>query len=229
MALHVGVQDSLIPLGHPGAHAASMRSESWIVVVTLLGSGACGPDVVGEATAGVDESTADDDGADDTQGDDGPESTGDETGAVDDRWQLCDDAAMPEPPEDAGPCAGRVPAGALDDVQAEAIFGRATHELDHLGDVVQGRALDGGLFERDGDDIWALTDSGYVVGRIAREDSTGRACVRVAFAWLDRWPRRLRPECAGWACRRSRRPRDRRSTRRARAHRRRRVDGRAVR
>lgn len=182
MALHVGVQDSLIPLGHPGAHAASMRSESWIVVVTLLGSGACGPDVVGEATAGVDESTADDDGADDTQGDDGPESTGDETGAVDDRWQLCDDAAMPEPPEDAGPCAGRVPAGDVDDVQAEAIFGRATHELDHLGDVVQGRALDGGLFERDGDDIWALTDSGYVVGRIAREDSTGRACVRVAFA-----------------------------------------------
>jgi hypothetical protein len=38
------------------------------------------------------------------------------------------------------------------------------------------------VIEQDGDDIWALTDSGYAVGRIARDESTGRACVRVAFA-----------------------------------------------
>lgn len=136
-----------------------MRSESWIAVVSLVIIGACEGSVVGVA-----------------------DSDGDETSAVDDRWSLCDDAAMPEPPDDAGACAGGVPAGEIDDVQAEAIFGRATHELQHLRDVMQGHTHDGGLFEREDDDIWALTDSGYVVGRIASENGTERACVRVAFA-----------------------------------------------
>jgi len=182
----------------------SMRSGSWIVVVTLLGSGACRSDGVGEAAARGDESTANADTAADTHGGEGAvdetapdsaptgsggvgESDGDETSAVDDPWQLCDAAAMPEPPEDAGPCAGRVPAGELDDMQADAIFGRATHELDHLGDVVQGRALDGGLFERDGDDIWALTDSGYVVGRTARRVALARRARGTGMAEQDRW------------------------------------------
>lgn len=132
-------------------------------MVTLLGSSACRPDVVGEASAGTG-------------------SDGDETSTVDDRWQLCDDAAVPEPPEGAAACLGHVPAGELDDVQADAIFGRTTHELGHLGDIIRGGSQDSGLFERDDDDIWALTDSGYAAGRIARDESTERACVRVAFA-----------------------------------------------
>jgi hypothetical protein len=134
-----------------------MRSDSWIAVVSLLICDACQGSVVGVA-----------------------DSDGDETSAVDDRWSLCDDTATPEPPDDAGACAGGVPAGEIDDVQAEAIFGRTTHELDHLRDVMQG--VDTSLFELDGDDISARTDSGYVVARIQRDDGTARACMQVTFA-----------------------------------------------
>jgi hypothetical protein len=38
------------------------------------------------------------------------------------------------------------------------------------------------LFELDGDDISAVTDSGYVVARIRRDGSTARACMQVTFA-----------------------------------------------
>jgi hypothetical protein len=130
------------------------------VLATSLSSGACGPDVA----------------ADDTQGGEGPV---DETA---DPWQLCDAATIPEPPADAGPCPGGVPAGALVGEAAGWIFGRAMHEIDHIGEVVYPGVEDPGLFEIDGDELRALSDSGYVVGRIAREGGTGRACVRVAFA-----------------------------------------------
>jgi hypothetical protein len=112
---------------------------------TRSGSGGCCEGQLADTTRGgegpVDE-TAADSAATGTSG--LGESDGEETNAVDDPWLLCDAASIPELPADAGPCPGLVPAGELDGVQAEAIFGRATHELDHIGDVVRDGAEDSG-------------------------------------------------------------------------------------
>jgi hypothetical protein len=171
---------------------------SWIAWMTVAMS-ACHRDAVGDgsgagsegdSTASLDEEASHDDhgGSASTEAADGEaetsggEADGGETDVTDDPWQLCDAAALADPPADAGPCSGSVPAGELDAMQAEYIFGRTTHEVDHIADLVRGDAGENGLFEVDGDDIQALTDSGYVVGHVAREEGTDRACVRLSFA-----------------------------------------------
>lgn len=133
-------------------NAARFSCTAWIIVVL----GGCQRDAIGEGTG--------------------------ETGAVDDLWELCDAAALTDPPAEAGPCSGSVPAGELDATQAGSIFGRTTHEVGHVADLVRGGAAETGLFESDGDDIQALTDSGYVIGHIVRDEGTERACVSLSFA-----------------------------------------------
>ena len=156
---------------------------SWIAWMAM---GACHRDAIGEgggtdsggaSTANLDEGDSDDDEA-------GPGGSrgGDETDETDDPWQLCDPAALTEPPADAAPCPGSVPAGGLDVVQAESIFGRTTHEVGHIADLARGDAAGTGLFEIDGDDITALRDFGYVAGHISREVGSNRACVSLSFA-----------------------------------------------
>lgn len=109
-------------------------------------------------------------------------SEGDGTGATDDPWALCDATAIGEPPKDVMPCPGGVPEGQPDGTQAEWIFGRAVHEVGHIVAVVRDGKGDGGVFELDGDEIQAAIDVGYVVGHVARGDTSTRACVALSFA-----------------------------------------------
>lgn len=137
--------------------------ETWVgIVATLALLAGCQPDLLGETS--------------DRGSDDGSST------AADDAWSLCDETLLPEPPADAIACPGGVPTGELGADQANAIFGRMTHEVGHLVALVREGADEAGLLERDGDEIRAGLDVGYVLGAIATDATTAKSCVAVELA-----------------------------------------------
>jgi hypothetical protein len=100
-----------------------------------------------------------------------------------DPWAFCPSAWVPAKPADAMSCAGAVPYGELQAEQAEQIFARTIHELDHIAELLGTGSSDaGGLFELDGNRLVGVNGGGWVDGVVAQDAEGERTCASLRMA-----------------------------------------------
>ena len=109
----------------------------------------------------------------DSHAEEHPERPG--SGPVD-PWAFCPDAWFPAKPADAMSC-GEVPDGELQAEQAEQIFARMIHEVDHIAELLGTDSSGaGGLYELDGDRLVGVNGGGWVDGVVAQDADGERTC-----------------------------------------------------